>query len=211
VVRQEVGRTGLCRPVSTVMTVSERLIKRLRAMGMDVPDASTLQRTHAGISMRQRGAWSWSLIAPGGHELCGSYHPATGLLRSNMVVVTGEHGVPEVVLPSEVLGRTYIGQPSVLFSEAVLSTGTTRTRLPDARTVARRASSSTSPRSHPVRTDMGRMRGVCANAPPQCWRAKLWKQHRPRHHIRYDRPTACYGFSSRVAGLLDGWCSNLHA
>jgi len=99
------------------VTKVERLIKRLSAMGMDVPDGSAVYRTHAGRLMRQTGAWSWYLGDPSYKELCGSYLPVTELLRSRLIVVTGDYRTPEVMPYDESYEHWFVGKPKVLFSE----------------------------------------------------------------------------------------------
>ena len=63
------------------MTPSERLLKRIREMGVDVPDGARIQRTYAGRTMRSGGAWSWFVVGPDGRALdIGSQHPVKVLL-----------------------------------------------------------------------------------------------------------------------------------
>lgn len=71
------------------MTPSERLMARLRAMGVDIPEGSTLQRTYAGYWQRKGGAWSWFLLSPDGRDFLGSYFPVKTLLRTRLNVTQG--------------------------------------------------------------------------------------------------------------------------
>jgi hypothetical protein len=99
------------------MTVLEHLIKRLSAMGMDVPDGSAVYRSHAGRLMRQAGAWSWDLVDPSYRELCGSYLPVTELLHSRLIIVAGGYRTPEVMPYEDLPEHWFVGKPKVLFSE----------------------------------------------------------------------------------------------
>jgi len=103
------------------VTPSDKLMGRLRDMGMSVPDGSTLHRTHAGQLQRRTGAWSWSILDPAGRELCGSYSPVTELLRGPLTVLDSEYGVPEVVPAAEAGDRTKYRAGRTLFSEPFLT------------------------------------------------------------------------------------------
>lgn len=64
------------------MTKFERLIARLREMGVEIPDGAQLRRTYAGRHQRSAGAWSWYLVDADGHELhIGSQISVTDLLK----------------------------------------------------------------------------------------------------------------------------------
>jgi hypothetical protein len=66
---------------------SERLLTRLHAMGVDIPDGARVQRTYAGYWQRSEGAWSWALVDGNGHELkLGSQYPLSTLLKSRIMV-----------------------------------------------------------------------------------------------------------------------------
>lgn len=67
------------------MTPSARLIARLRAMGLDIPEGARVERTYAGRLQRECGAWSWALYSATGFELnIGSQFSVTRLLRGRM-------------------------------------------------------------------------------------------------------------------------------
>jgi hypothetical protein len=68
---------------------SQRLVARLRAMGVPLPDEVELVRTRAGRAQRAAGAWSWAAYVPGGRELrLGSQAPITELLRAHRLTVS---------------------------------------------------------------------------------------------------------------------------
>ncbi|MCL4413427.1 MAG: hypothetical protein M1522_01560 [Actinobacteria bacterium] len=100
------------------MRTSERLLGRLRLMGMVVPDGSTLHRTYAGRCQRQCDAWSWFILDPEGREVCGGYVPVAELLQQRLVVLVGLVGAPEVATLDVVAGQRYIGASKMLYSEA---------------------------------------------------------------------------------------------
>jgi hypothetical protein len=64
------------------VTMSDRMLQRLRDEGLDVPEGSTLHRTYASSANRRNGAWSWFALAPDGSELgIGSQHAMKFLLE----------------------------------------------------------------------------------------------------------------------------------
>lgn len=68
-------------------TPSERLLIRLRDMGLEIPDDARLRRTYAGYWQRAAGAWSWCLEDADGIELgIGSQYPVTSL-RGRIIVL----------------------------------------------------------------------------------------------------------------------------
>jgi hypothetical protein len=74
------------------VTPSQRLIARLRAMGLPLADDTTLARTHAGYWQRKGGAWSWMLWSDTDSAMTkyGSQHTVTALLREPRLVATFE-------------------------------------------------------------------------------------------------------------------------
>lgn len=69
------------------MRTSERLIARLREIGLDLPDGTQLVRLNPSRAMRNEGAWSWTALGPGGRELqIGSQHPMTALLEAEVLL-----------------------------------------------------------------------------------------------------------------------------
>jgi len=64
-------------------TTQERLIERLREIGIDLPEGARLVRTHANGWQLTDGAWSWAALGPDGRELhIGSQHSMGELLRA---------------------------------------------------------------------------------------------------------------------------------
>lgn len=51
-------------------SVSERLLARLRAAGVELPEGARLVRVHPSESMRNVGAWSWTAADADGIPLC---------------------------------------------------------------------------------------------------------------------------------------------
>ena len=77
------------------MTPSERLLGRLRKMGLDIPEGAQVRRTYAGALQRNVGAWSWFLLNADGSELrIGSQYPVSELLRGRLHA-SQAHGVRE--------------------------------------------------------------------------------------------------------------------
>lgn len=79
------------------MTSTERLLVRLREMGLDqeLPDGTVIRRTYAGRVQRAQGAWSWFAVpesfVPGLTDV-GSQVPVTELLRARRLVASMESG-----------------------------------------------------------------------------------------------------------------------
>jgi hypothetical protein len=73
------------------MTPNEKLIERLRAMGVHLPEGTTLRRTYSGRCMRAQGAWSWFTLYPApepGLREVGSHYTVTMLLKQKRLIVT---------------------------------------------------------------------------------------------------------------------------
>jgi len=67
----------------TVPNPSERLIRKLRDLGLELPEGSRLIRTNPGPSARNAGAWTWCAIDADGRDLrIGSQVPMGELLRA---------------------------------------------------------------------------------------------------------------------------------
>jgi hypothetical protein len=80
-------------PRQAIMTPSARLLARLRAQGVQVPEGAQIRRTYAGRCQREAGAWSWFVLNPDGSETIGGlggYHPVGVLLRAPRLRVTRE-------------------------------------------------------------------------------------------------------------------------
>lgn len=87
-------------------TASERLIERLRAMGLDLPADTVVKRTGYGYANRSRGAWTWRLVhdgddiffpAPGGSMQCfGSADTVTSLAKAERLAVVRYPGEPDL-------------------------------------------------------------------------------------------------------------------
>lgn len=60
------------------MKVSQRLVERLRKMGLTVPD-DEIYRVHPSRASREAGAWSWAI---GTSPAVGSQHAMTVLMRA---------------------------------------------------------------------------------------------------------------------------------
>ena len=70
------------------MTPSERLLARLTAMGVPLPEGAEIRRTYAGWLQRRHGAWSWAVDPSVGAWTVGSQWPVTHLLRARRLVVS---------------------------------------------------------------------------------------------------------------------------
>lgn len=69
-------------------TPSERLLARVKAMGVPVEDDAVIVRTYAGHWQRSQGAWVWRIESgPLGvpTQSVGAHHPVTELLRGRLV------------------------------------------------------------------------------------------------------------------------------
>lgn len=51
------------------MSLTARLLARLRAEGLAIPEGARVERTRAGRHQRSAGAWSWYLLDADGSEL----------------------------------------------------------------------------------------------------------------------------------------------
>jgi len=62
-------------------TTQERLLARLRGMGIDLPEGARLVRTHANGWQITEGAWSWAALDQDGRDLhIGSQYSMSELL-----------------------------------------------------------------------------------------------------------------------------------
>lgn len=69
-------------------TPSERLLDRLRALGLAIPEDAHIARTYAGVNMLSQGAWRWRIDPASGADYrtipangVGSHTTVTTLLR----------------------------------------------------------------------------------------------------------------------------------
>lgn len=72
-------------------TPSQRLLARLKAMGVPIEDGAIITRTHAGYWQRRQGAWSWRVEQPDyrlPQQIVGSHYPVTDLVRAPRLVAT---------------------------------------------------------------------------------------------------------------------------
>lgn len=77
-------------------TPSERLLARLKAVGVPIDDDAVIERTYAGSSMRTAGAWVWRTGPFGdGHIMVGSIFPVTDLVRRPLLCATLSTNAPE--------------------------------------------------------------------------------------------------------------------
>lgn len=78
----------------------ERLIERLRGLGVDIPRTAEVRRTRSGRHQRACGAWSWFLHNPerfsGGHLglalNVGSQERVKDLLKAKKITPSWEAG-----------------------------------------------------------------------------------------------------------------------
>lgn len=71
------------------MTVRERLLRRMRDEGVDLPADTELVRIYAGWAMKSRGCWSWFAFSPSDPRLnIGSHYTMTELLRMKHWLIT---------------------------------------------------------------------------------------------------------------------------
>lgn len=76
------------------MTVKERMLARLRAMGEDLPEGVRLDSTRAGRQQRSEGAWSWVAYgkdSKGRWIDLGSHWPMWALLGCKSLSITLDH------------------------------------------------------------------------------------------------------------------------
>jgi hypothetical protein len=79
------------------MTASERLLARLRAMGVDLPEDATICRTYAGRHQRAAGAWTWYAWSATRGNLggIGSHSTVNELVRAPVISATRAYGIGE--------------------------------------------------------------------------------------------------------------------
>lgn len=78
---------------------AERMLDRLRKVGLDLPEGTKLVRTFARDWQREEGAWAWKAVGPGDTPLgIGSSIPMYHLLRRRWELVTDERAGTTVVL-----------------------------------------------------------------------------------------------------------------
>lgn len=71
------------------MRTSDRLLARLREIGVDLPEGARLVHVHPSPAMRNAGAWSWAALGPDGNDLrIGSQYPMAELLRAESLDVS---------------------------------------------------------------------------------------------------------------------------
>lgn len=84
-------------------------MKRLREMGVDLPEGTRLQRSYAGHWQRIEGAWSWFAIDPEWSVNLGSQWPMSHLLKAPYLMVTGDKLIGMSVDPMDDQGRFWWG------------------------------------------------------------------------------------------------------
>lgn len=80
----------------------ERLVARLRGIGIDIPDDWECQNIHAGKRQREAGAWSWEITAKGTRTICASFVSATDLLKAKVISahLEGRHERTLIIEPT---------------------------------------------------------------------------------------------------------------
>ena len=80
------------------LSSGEKLIKRLRAMGLQLPTTVRVRHTNAGRVQKAAGAWSWFLVdGTTGLELnIGGYEAITALLPKRLIA-TRSFGVGQSI------------------------------------------------------------------------------------------------------------------
>jgi hypothetical protein len=87
-------------------TPSERLLTRLRALGLDIPEGATIARTYAGVWQRRDGAWSWYAQQPDGRPIdIGSQYAVGDLLRERYLCATVGWREPAIHIDPTVPGE----------------------------------------------------------------------------------------------------------
>lgn len=76
-------------------TPSERLLARLKDMGVPVDDRAPLTRTYAGSAQRAAGVWVWRHGPLDGFTWVGSIYPVTELIRRPRLTATYEYAANE--------------------------------------------------------------------------------------------------------------------
>jgi hypothetical protein len=90
---------------------SERLLTRLREVGLAIPEGSRLVRVNPSAAMRNGGAWSWFTQGPDGRELgIGSQFSMGELLGADALateyLTAGPGGIRDTeVLPARLCSR----------------------------------------------------------------------------------------------------------
>ncbi|MET9964798.1 hypothetical protein ABZZ80_02420 [Streptomyces sp. NPDC006356] len=80
-------------------STAERMLARLRKIGVDLPEGTQLVNTFARDWQREQGAWAWKAVGPGDIPLgIGSPFPMYHLLRRKWEVVTDEREGTTIIL-----------------------------------------------------------------------------------------------------------------
>lgn len=126
--------------MTTATTTAERMLDRLRKVGIDLPEGTQLVNTYARDSQREEGAWAWKAVDPDGIPLgIGSPFPMYRLLRrrrwelvtdeceGTIVIVPAKHRPkPVPVTPASTQGelrstppwRRYVPRPTWVYEGA---------------------------------------------------------------------------------------------
>jgi len=85
------------------MTMAEKLLERLRSLGLDLPEGSVLETCRTGRAELSRGAWSWQALGPDGIPLnIGSWSTMARCLRApQLCVVTDRFGETTIDIGGE--------------------------------------------------------------------------------------------------------------
>lgn len=88
------------KPKAPRLNNSERLLRRLRAMGIEIPPGSYVHRTRAGPHQRAAGAFIWLIHGPRHEDLrIGGFVPLPELLRGRLMITRGARDYDYVVEP----------------------------------------------------------------------------------------------------------------
>lgn len=91
------------------MTVNEKLLARLRAVGLKLPPDTEIRQTYAGAVQRKQDAWSWFAYCPSDAQIdVGSHWQVSELVRHQWLLVlrseTGALEVDPLVAPVSMAG-----------------------------------------------------------------------------------------------------------
>jgi hypothetical protein len=81
---------------------ARRLLSKIRAAGIEVPEGARFERFYHGWAQRAAGAWAWNLVDADGRSLdppVGSHHPRRNL-RGPIAVTYSRHTLDYCVDPA---------------------------------------------------------------------------------------------------------------
>ena len=87
------------------MNTSSKLIKRLKALGLNIPEGTYISRTKAGRNQKAAGAWSWNLChadsSHAGLTNIGSCYTVRDCVRAKQLEIIKDKGMGIEIVPED--------------------------------------------------------------------------------------------------------------